>query len=86
MMHVSEADFRESEVYPCKEERLNLAQMIEGYTINGAKQLKLDDRIGSIEVGKEATFNVFKNNLFEADPFELHNQLPEEFYIRGEKQ
>ena len=85
MVHSTCPDFKESEEYPCKEERLNLAQMIEGYTINGAKQLKLDDRIGSIEVGKEASFNIFANNLFEVNPYELHNQLPEEFYIRGTK-
>ena len=86
MVHASLPDYRESEEYPCKEERLSLTQMIEGYTINGAKQLKLDDRLGSIEVGKEASFNIFKDNLFDLDPHDIHKQLPEEFYIRGEKQ
>ena len=86
LQHGGLADYRESENYPPAEEKLNLAQMIEGYTINGAKQLKLDDKIGSIEVGKDASFNIFKNNLFEVEPYELHNQLPEEFFIKGVKQ
>ena len=72
--------------YPCREEKMSLAQMIEGYTINGAKQLRLDDKIGSIEVGKDASFNIFKNNLFEIDPYDIHKELPEEFYIKGVKQ
>ena len=46
----------------------------------------LDDKIGSIEVGKDASFNIFKNNLFNLDSYEIHKQLPEEFYIRGVKQ
>ena len=85
LAHAAEPDFRNCEEYPGKEERMSLAQMIEGYTINGAKQLKLDDKIGSIEVGKDASFNIYADNLFELDPFVLHNQLPEEFYIRGVK-
>ena len=86
MVHAMQPDYRESEKYPSAEEKMSLAQMIEGYTINGAKQLKLDDKIGSIEVGKDASFNIFADNLFELDPFVLHDQLPEEFYIKGVKQ
>ena len=79
-------DFRNAPVYPPVEERMSLAQMISGYTINAAKRMRLDDKIGSIEVGKDASFNIFANNLFELDPYEIHKQLPEEFYIRGVKQ
>ena len=76
----------DSPVYPNREDSLSLAQMIEGYTINGAKMLRLDDRIGSIEVGKDASFNVFKDNLFDVDCHKLHEQLPEAFFIQGVQQ
>ena len=80
------SDYRDAPVYPCNEEKMNLAQMIEGYTINNAIMMKLDDKLGSIEVGKEASFNIYKENLFDVDPHDLHSQLPEAFYIRGIKQ
>ena len=79
-------DYSKCPVYPCDEEKLSMAQMIRGYTINNAIMLKLDDRIGSIEPGKDASFNIYKENLFEVDPQEIHNQLPEAVYFRGKKQ
>ncbi|WP_157502435.1 amidohydrolase family protein, partial [Leucobacter celer] len=38
--------------------RLPLELLLEGYTINGARQLRIDDRAGSLEAGKRATLNV----------------------------
>ena len=84
--HFKDDTFRNATQYPPAEEKMSLSQMIEGYTINAAKQMKLDDKIGSIEVGKDASFNIFKHNLFDLDSYEIHKQLPEEFYIRGVKQ
>ena len=84
--HFMEPDFRNAEHYPPAEEKMSLAHMIEGYTINAAKRMRLDDRIGSIEVGKDASFNIFRHNLFDLDPYEIHKQLPEAFYIRGVRQ
>ena len=84
--HFKDETFRNAEKFPPAEEKMSLAQMIAGYTINAAKRMRLDDRIGSIEAGKDASFNIFRNNLFELDPYEIHKQLPEEFYIRGVKQ
>ena len=36
-------------------ERLDLEQLLEGYTQNGAFQLRLENKIGSIEAGKKLT-------------------------------
>ena len=54
-----------------KDERVDLATMIEAYTINGAYQMKLDDVQGSIEVGKRADFVVLDRNLFEVPASEI---------------
>lgn len=74
------------EVFPNNEEKLALAQMIAGYTINGARQMKLDDKIGSLEAGKDASFLVFENSLFDIDPHQINKQEPKEFYICGKLQ
>jgi predicted amidohydrolase YtcJ len=39
--------------------------MVDAYTINGAYVMGLDDKQGSIEVGKRADFVVLDQNLFE---------------------
>lgn len=52
-------------------ERVDLQTMIEAYTINGAYTMKLDDRQGSIEVGKRADLVVLNRNLFELDPYRI---------------
>ena len=53
------------------DERLDLATMIEAYTINGAYQMKLEDEQGSIEVGKRADLIVLDRNLFDIPPSEI---------------
>ena len=46
--------------FPPESERMNIEQMILGYTINCAKQLGIEDKKGSIEAGKDADFLVFE--------------------------
>ena len=79
-------DARTATVYPPENERMTLEQLIEGYTLNGARQLGIDDRIGSIEEGKDADFLVLGENLFEVDPYRLHDVVPERVYITGKLQ
>lgn len=78
-------DYDPNYIFPAAEETLSLEQLIEGYTINGAKQLRMEDRIGSIEAGKEADFLVLQENLLEMDKNSIHEVIPEAVYIRGEK-
>ncbi len=54
-----------------EDERVDLATMIEAYTINGAYTMKLEDKQGSIEVGKRADLVVLDRNLFEIDSYEI---------------
>lgn len=71
--------------FPPAAECLELEDLIRGYTINAAYQLRLENQIGSIEPGKDADMVILKENLFEMDPYEIHNILPEAVIIRGKK-
>jgi predicted amidohydrolase YtcJ len=53
-------------------QRMSVEEAIRAYTINGAYQLRLEDQIGSIEVGKQADLVVLGANLFEVDPYDIH--------------
>ena len=64
-------------------EKLPLERMLRGYTINGAWQMRMDDRIGSIETGKLADFVVLGESLFEIDPTLLHVIEPDAVVMEG---
>ncbi len=55
------------------DECISVEDVILGYTINNAYQMRREDVLGSIEVGKYADLTVFSQNLFEIDPHEIHN-------------
>lgn len=46
-------------------ERIDIHDMITAYTINGARALKQEERVGSIEVGKRADLAVLDRNIVE---------------------
>ncbi|KPP92609.1 amidohydrolase family protein [Erythrobacter sp. HL-111] len=48
-------------------------------TINGAKQMRLDDRVGSLEAGKDADFLIL-----DGDPFSVYTHILET-WVEGEK-
>jgi len=54
-------------------ERLTVQQCLEAYTINAAYGMHMDDKIGSIEVGKYADLVVLEKDLNEIDPHEIMN-------------
>lgn len=58
------------EVYPGsmrpeKSACLSREVLMKGYTISGARQLRWEDRMGSLEVGKIANLNIISDNYFE---------------------
>ncbi len=74
----------DKESYICdKEERLTLEEVIEAYTINNAYIMRMEDKIGSIEVGKYADMVVFNENLFEIDPYTIHDVKVYETIMNG---
>jgi predicted amidohydrolase YtcJ len=54
------------------EERISLAEALRGATMGAAYQLGLDNKIGSIEVGKLADLIVLDKNLFDVAPHDIH--------------
>jgi hypothetical protein len=65
-------------------ERLSLEQLVEGYTRNGAYQLRRENELGSIEVGKLADLVVLDSNLFEVDRHEIWKVKPSAVMMEGE--
>ena len=59
--------------------------MLLGYTINGAKQLGIEAQKGSIEIGKDADFLVFDNDLLTAEPEGFSYNKPQDVYFCGKK-
>lgn len=55
------------------EEKLSVKDGIMSYTINNAYQMHMEDKLGSIEVGKYADLVVLEKNLFEIPVAEIHN-------------
>jgi predicted amidohydrolase YtcJ len=69
---------------PPASEKLALELLIKGYTINGAHQFRMEDQIGSIEVGKLADLVVLDDNLFDLDRHEIHKIKPVAVMMEGE--
>ena len=76
---------RTAAAFPPEGERMSLEEMILGYTINGAKQLGIEARKGSVEAGKDADFLVFDIDLFAAEQEGFSNLGPGEIWFSGEK-
>lgn len=54
------------------EEKLSVEDGIRSYTINNAYQMHMDDRLGSIEVGKYADLVILEKNIFDVPVSEIH--------------
>jgi len=70
---------------PPAEERMSVEEMLIGYTINGARQLGIEDKKGSITPGKDADFLVFEKDLLTAEHEGFSHNLPEDVYFGGKK-
>ena len=71
--------------FPPESERMNIEEMILGYTINGAKQLGVEAAKGSITPGKDADFLVFDKDLLTAKQEGFSYNMPAEVYFEGKK-
>ncbi len=59
-------------IQPRASERLSIASLVRGFTLNAAYQLHMEETLGSIEVGKKADLVVLDRNLFDIDPYTIH--------------
>jgi predicted amidohydrolase YtcJ len=63
-------------IRPPEDERLSLDALLRGYTLDAAYQLRMEDVVGSIEIGKAADLVVPNENLFEKDRSAIHTVEP----------
>ena len=75
---------RDAPVLQPVSERLSLEDLVRGYTLSGAYQLRMDDSLGSIQVGKTADLVVLNENLFEMDRYDIHKIKVEMTIMAGE--
>ncbi len=61
----------DSEVFPAGRKGITLEQAIEGVTINAAWQIRMEEKIGSLETGKYADLVILDKNLFDVAPDEI---------------
>ncbi|WP_029200006.1 amidohydrolase [Oribacterium sp. NK2B42] len=73
------------EVFPPEKEVMTIEEMLVGYTINGAEQLGIESKKGSITAGKDADFLVFDKDLLTAEKEGFSFNKPEEVYFGGKK-
>jgi predicted amidohydrolase YtcJ len=60
-----------AEVLSPADQMLTVEQAVHANTLGAAYQIRLDDRVGSVEVGKLADLIVLEKNIFEIDPHEI---------------
>lgn len=79
-----EPEFEDPErVRPPLSEQLSREDLLLGYTINGARHLKLDADTGSIDVGKFADLVVLSEDIFEVEPSEVRYVKPTAVLMEG---
>jgi predicted amidohydrolase YtcJ len=63
----------DSDFLPPESEKMSMESLIRGYTMGGAYQLGIEDKVGSLETGKLADIIVIEQNPFEQKPDDIHN-------------
>ncbi len=74
---------RNTPVFGQADDRISVADMIKGYTINNAKAMGIADKTGSIAVGKSADFMVLPSNLMKMDVYKIKDVKPTAVYFQG---
>ncbi|QDP00080.1 amidohydrolase [Thalassotalea sp. PS06] len=73
----------EAMVQPNKDESLDIASLIKGYTLGSAYQLNIETEVGSLEVGKLADMVILEQNLFNVEPHKIHQVQVSETILEG---
>ncbi len=68
---------------PPATERVDMHTILRGFTINGAYPFRMEDRIGSLEVGKLADLVVLDEDLFTIDPQDIPDLHPSAVMMEG---
>ncbi|XP_038067421.1 protein LONG AFTER FAR-RED 3-like [Patiria miniata] len=67
------------------EYRVSIHEALKAYTVNAAWQLHLEDKVGSIQVGKKADLVVLSENPYRVDPFDLERIRVVETFVDGRR-
>lgn len=70
-------------IQPKLAERLSVDQAIRAHTSDAAWQLRLEDQIGTLEVGKQADLVVLDRDPYRTPPAQIHSILVEQTYSDG---
>ncbi len=68
---------------PPATERMDLRSIVRGFTVDGAYPFRMEDRIGSLEVGKLADLVVLDEDLFMLDPADIPEVQPTAVMMEG---
>ncbi|HJO03149.1 MAG TPA: amidohydrolase family protein [Acidobacteriota bacterium] len=68
---------------PPATERMDLRTIVRGFTLDGAYPFRMEDRIGSLEVGKLADLVVLDEDLFMLDPADIPEVQPSAVMMEG---
>ncbi len=68
---------------PPATERVDLRTIVRGFTVDGAYPFRMEDRIGSLEVGKLADLVVLDEDLFMLDPADIPEVQPTAVMMEG---
>lgn len=69
---------------PMENAKLSREVLLEGFTITGAKQLRRDDKLGSIEVGKTANINILSEDYFSVQENKIKDITSEVVFFDGD--
>ncbi|WP_431606771.1 amidohydrolase [Mycolicibacterium neoaurum] len=61
-----------AEVLAPADQKLTVEQAVHANTLGAAYQIRLEDKVGSVEVGKLADLIVLDRNIFDIDPHDIH--------------
>lgn len=64
-------------------EALDVATCVDAYTINGARQVRAENEIGSITAGKQADFAVLDRDIFTIDSHDIDKTKVLETWLNG---
>lgn len=64
-------------------QEISLAEAVKAYTINAAYTMRQEDKVGTIEVGKEADLIVLDRDIFSINPTSIGQTQVTSTYLRG---
>ncbi len=67
------------------DQAVSLDEAIRAVTIDAARQLGQGDRLGSLEMGKEADFTILESDPYKVSPDEIADIKVSETWVAGER-